>query len=77
MEIATSDCVCNQSLMNRLLSDEYYQETFTKRTDRARCVISMKVADLEAEAWDSEKPAEVVNADHVSSIFSSMSSICA
>jgi hypothetical protein len=37
----------------------------------------MNVADLEGEAWDSEKPAEVVNADHVSSIFSSMSSICA
>jgi hypothetical protein len=66
MENATSDCVCNQSIMNRLLGDEYYQETFTKRTDRARCVSSMNVADLEGEAWDSEKPAEVVNADHVS-----------
>ena len=38
MENATSDCVCNQSIMNRLLSDEYYQETFTKQAGRVRYV---------------------------------------
>ena len=37
----------------------------------------MIVGDLAAAAWDSEKPTEVVNADDVSSIFSSMSSISA
>jgi hypothetical protein len=75
MEKATRHCICNQPIVDRLLSDGYYQETLPKRADRVRYVRSMNVAHLEAAAWYSEKPVEVANADDAGTIFSSMSSI--
>ena len=71
----TNSHVCNRAILDRLLSEEYYQETLPKRSDRVRHKRSMNVANLEAAAWDREKPVEVVDADDSGTRFSNMSSI--
>ena len=42
--------VCNRAILDRLLSEEYYQETLPKQSDRVQQKRSMNLANLEAAA---------------------------
>jgi hypothetical protein len=75
MEKASRIFPCNQAILDRLLSEDYYLESLPKRTDRMRSVRLMKFADLEAAAWEGDKPVEVVEADDAGTIFSNISTI--
>ena len=47
MEKASRTCPCNQAILDRLLSEEYYIETLPKRTDRKRISRSQEDNDRE------------------------------